>query len=333
MKITVLGAGAWGTALAISLSSSLNSSHRVTLWTRNPEHLAELVSQRINRRYFPAFPLPDSLLLTSALDEAVETAELALIVVPVSGLRETFRGIVASGKSIPVIWGCKGFETRSAKLPHQVAEEEYSGVAPYGVLSGPSFALEVAQGLPAALTLAAEDVEFARKVAAQLHTTRLRVYSCRDVVGVETGGAVKNVISIAAGICDGMGLGHNARAALITRGLAEITRLGLKLGGSMETFLGLTGVGDLILTCTGDLSRNRRVGLALAAGRKLPEILQELGHIAEGVHTAREVLRLSQTMNVEMPITKAVCSILDEGVAARQAVEELLSREPKSEIY
>jgi glycerol-3-phosphate dehydrogenase (NAD(P)+) len=333
MRITVLGAGAWGTALAISLSESPNSSHQVTLWTRNPEHLAELVSQHVNRRYFSAFPLPDSLQLTSALDEAVETAELALIVVPVSGLRETFRRIVASGKNVPVIWGCKGFETQSAKLPHQVAEEEYRGVAPCGVLSGPSFALEVAQGLPAALTLASQDVEFARRVAAQLHTTRLRVYSCGDVVGVETGGAVKNVISIAAGICDGLGLGHNARAALITRGLAEITRLGLKLGGSMETFLGLTGVGDLILTCTGDLSRNRRVGLALAEGRKLPDILRELGHIAEGVHTAREVLRLSQAMNVEMPITKAVCSILDDGVPARQAVEALLHREPKSEIY
>lgn len=282
MRIAVLGAGAWGTALAISLSANTRSSHHVTLWTRNTDHLAELVSQRTNRRYFPDFSLPDSLRLTSALDAAVEGAELALIVVSISGLRETLRGIVASGKVVPVVWGCKGFEAQSAKLPHQVAQEEYAGLAPCGVLSGPSFAQEVARGLPAALTLASHDEGFSRNVAAQLHTARLRVYSSRDVVGVETGGAIKNVISIAAGISDGMGFGHNARAALITRGLAEITRLGLKLGGCMETFMGLTGVGDLILTCTGDLSRNRRVGLMLAAGHSLPDILGELGHTAEG---------------------------------------------------
>jgi glycerol-3-phosphate dehydrogenase (NAD(P)+) len=332
MRIAVLGAGAWGTALAISLGRP-NSTHQITWWTHNPEHMAELKSERVNQRYFPAFLLPDSLQLASDLNNAVEEAELVLIVVPVCGLRETLRGIVASGKNVPIVWGCKGFETHSARLPHQVAEEEYAGVAPYGVLAGPSFALEVAQGLPAALTVASYDGEFARKVATQLHTARLRVYSCEDVVGVETGGAMKNVISIAAGICDGLGLGHNARAALITRGLAEITRLGLKLGGHMETFLGLTGVGDLILTCTGDLSRNRRVGLALAGGRPLPEILGELGHVAEGVRTAREVLRLSGKMDVEMPITRAVCSVLDDGVPPRQAVEALLSREPKAEIY
>ena len=333
MRIAVLGAGAWGTALAISLSANASSSHQVALWVRNPDHLAELVSQRINRRYFPDFFLPHSLQLTSTLDAAVETAELALIVVSIAGLRETLRGIVACGKAVPVVWGCKGFEAKSAKLPHQVAEEEYAGLAPYGVLSGPSFAQEVAQGLPAALTLASHDEVFSRNIAAQLHTSRLRVYSSRDVVGVETGGAIKNVISIAAGISDGMGFGYNARAALITRGLAEITRLGLKLGGCMETFMGLTGVGDLILTCTGDLSRNRRVGLMLAAGHPLPDILKELGHTAEGVHTSREVLRLSRELKIEMPITQAICSILHEGVPARVAVEALLNREPKTENY
>ena len=333
MRIAILGAGAWGTALAISLSANTRSSHHVTLWTRSPDHLAELVSQRTNRRYFPDFSLPDSLQLTSVLDAAVEDAELALIVVSISGLRETLRGIVASGKVVPVVWGCKGFEAQSAKLPHQVAQEEYAGLAPCGVLSGPSFAQEVARGLPAALTLASHDEGFSRNVAAQLHTARLRVYSSRDVVGVETGGAIKNVISIAAGISDGMGFGHNARAALITRGLAEITRLGLKLGGCMETFMGLTGVGDLILTCTGDLSRNRRVGLMLAAGHSLPDILGELGHTAEGVHTAREVLRLSRELKIEMPITQAICGILHDGVPARMAVEALLNREPKTENY
>lgn len=327
MKIAVLGAGAWGTALAINLGTH----HQVTLWTPDAEHRAEMVSQRINRRYLPDFPLSDSLQLTSVLAAAIDTADLALIVVPVAGLRETLRRVVAYGRSVPVIWGCKGFEAQSAKLPHQVAQEEYARVAPCGVLSGPSFAQEVAQGLPTALTLASYDEEFSRNIAAQLHTPRLRVYSSNDVAGVETGGAVKNVITIAAGISDGMGFGHNARAALITRGLAEITRLGLKLGGQMETFLGLAGMGDLILTTTGDLSRNRQVGLMLAAGRPLPDILQNLGHIAEGVYTAREVLRLSRELNVEMPITQAVCNILYDGVAPKTAVEALLNREPKTE--
>ncbi len=333
MRIAVLGAGAWGTALAICLGANPDSRHRVMLWTRDPYHLAELASERINRRYFPAFSLPDSLRLTSTLAAAVEFAELALITVPTAGLRETLRGIAASGKKIPLVWGCKGFEMQSARLPHQVVREEYANIAPGGVLSGPSFAQEVAQGLPTALTLASRDEEFAGRVATQLRTPKLRVYSCSDIVGVETGGAVKNVISIAAGISDGMGFGHNARAALITRGLAEIARLGLKLGGRRETFMGLTGAGDLILTCTGDLSRNRRVGLMLAAGRSLPDILRELGHTAEGVHTAAEVLRLSRELKIEMPITKAVCSILHDGVPARLAVEALLSREPKTEIY
>ncbi len=331
MRIAVLGAGAWGTALAITLGTHSTISHQVTLWTRRSDHLAELVSRRVNQRYFPDFPLPDSLHLTSALDEAVSAAELALVVVPVSGLRETLRGVAGCGRAVPLVWGCKGFEAQSAWLPYQVAEEEYAGIAPCGVLSGPSFAQEIAQGLPAALTLASRNEGFARDIAAQLHTPRLRVYSSTDIVGVETGGAVKNVISIAAGICDGMGLGHNARAALITRGLAEITRLGVRLGGCRETFMGLTGMGDLILTCTGDLSRNRRVGLALAGGQPLPLILQQLGHTAEGVHTAREVLRLSQELGVDMPITQAVCSVLDDGMPAGLAVEALLNRQPRAE--
>jgi len=333
MRIAVLGAGAWGTALAIALSRAPDSSHQVILWARDPDHLAELASQRINQRYFPAFSLPDSLRLTSTLAAAVEFAQLVLIAVPTVGLRETLRGIAACGKKIPLIWGCKGFEAQSAKLPHQVAQEEYAGIAPGAVLSGPSFAQEVAQGLPTALTLASYDEEFARRIAGELRTPTLRVYSCSDIIGVETGGAVKNVISIAAGISDGMGFGHNARAALITRGLAEIARLGLKLGGKRETFMGLTGAGDLILTCTGDLSRNRRVGLMLAKGQPLQAILEELGHTAEGVHTAGEVLRLSRELNVEMPITQAVCNILHDGVPARLAVEALLNREPRSEIY
>jgi glycerol-3-phosphate dehydrogenase (NAD(P)+) len=330
MKIAILGAGAWGTALAINLLKNSNSRHEIILWTKNSGHCVELLQEQTNRQFLPGFPLPESLQLTSDLNVAVK-ADLALVVVPTAGLRETLRAIVSCGKAIPVIWGGKGFEAESAKLPYQIALEEYGGVAPYGVLSGPSFAQEVAQGLPAALTLASRDKDFSKNTAAQIHTSRLRVYSSNDTIGVETGGAIKNVITIAAGISDGMGLGHNARAALITRGLAEISRLGLKLGGRMETFMGLTGVGDLILTCTGNLSRNRQVGLMLAAGKLLPDILQELGHIAEGVYTARAVLKLSQDLDVEMPITQAVCSIINDGVPAKKALEVLLNREQKTE--
>ena len=330
MKIAILGAGAWGTALAINLLKNSNSRHEIALWTKDSGHCGELLQERTNRQFLPGFPLPESLQLTSDLSVAIK-ADLALIVVPTAGLRETLCAIVACGKAIPVIWGGKGFEAESAKLPYQIVLEEYEGVAPYGVLSGPSFAQEVAQGLPAALTLASRDDEFSKNTSAQLHTSRLRVYSSTDTIGVETGGAIKNVITIAAGISDGMGLGHNARAALITRGLAEITRLGLKLGGRIETFMGLTGVGDLILTCTGDLSRNRQVGIMLAAGKSLPDILQELGHIAEGVYTARAVLKLSQELDVEMPITQAVCSILNDEVPAKKALEVLLNREQKTE--
>jgi glycerol-3-phosphate dehydrogenase (NAD(P)+) len=329
MRIAILGAGAWGTALAINLSAH----HQVTLWTKFPDHLAELNAHRVNLSFFPNFPFPESLQITGSLHVALEAVDLALIVVPVAGLRETLHCIAETQIKVPIIWGCKGFESEAAKLPHQVVEEEYACALPCGVLSGPSFAEEVAQGLPTALTLASADEEFSSHMAAQLHSTRLRIYTSQDVVGVETGGAVKNVITIAAGISDGIGFGHNARAALITRGLMEITRLGLALGGNRETFMGLAGVGDLLLTCTGDLSRNRRVGLMLAEGKSLNTILNELGHVAEGVHTAQAVLQLGKKLDIEMPITQAVCSILHEGVPARKAVEILLNREPKSEIY
>jgi len=329
MKIAILGAGAWGTALAINLSAH----HQVTLWTKFSDHCAELALHRINLSFFPDFSLPESVLVTDSLHVALSAADLALIVVPIAGLRETLHGIAETRIKVPIIWGCKGFETEAAKLPHQVVEEEYACMLASGVLSGPSFAEEVAQGMPTALTLASVDQVFSTQMAVQLHSTRLRIYTSQDVVGVETGGAVKNVITIAAGISDGLSFGHNARAALITRGLMEITRLGLALGGNRETFMGLAGVGDLLLTCTGDLSRNRRVGLMLAEGKSLNNILDELGHVAEGVHTAQAVLRLSEKLGLEMPITQAVCSILHEGVPARKAVEVLLSREPRSEIY
>ena len=328
MKIAILGAGAWGTALAINLSAR----HEVTLWTIDSNHLSELVLHRVNLSFFPDFSLPAEIHLTDALNVALDAADLALVVVPIVGFRDVLQDIAKISENVPVIWGCKGFESETAKLPHQVVAEAYSGSMPCGVISGPSFAQEVAQGLPTALTLASEDDRFAHQMASQLHSTNLRVYTSQDVVGVETGGAIKNVITIAAGISDGMGFGHNARAALITRGLMEITRLGLALGGKMETFMGLAGVGDLLLTCTGDLSRNRRVGLSLAEGKSLQDILSELGHVAEGVYTAQAVLDLSKKLDVDMPITEAVCSILHDGTPPRTAVEKLLNREPKAEI-
>jgi glycerol-3-phosphate dehydrogenase (NAD(P)+) len=330
MKIAVLGAGAWGSALAINLSAR----HHIHLWTKDSEHAAAMNRHRKNQAFLPDYSLPETLKITSVLEEALADADLALIVVPVAGLRDTLRAIAASKFKVPIIWGCKGFESETTYLPHQIAEEEFSGLLPpSGVLSGPSFAEEVALGLPTALTLASRDADFARKMAIELHSAKLRIYTSEDVVGVETGGAVKNVITIAAGISDGIGFGHNARAALITRGLLETTRLGLGLGGSMKTFMGLAGVGDLILTSTGDLSRNRRVGLMLAEGKSLDDILNTLGHVAEGVHTANSVLQLGHRLKIEMPITQAVCDILHGVVSARKAVEVLLNREQKSEIY
>ena len=327
MKIAVLGAGAWGTAI----SSHLAQRHEVTLWVRNAAHFAAMRSARSNERYLPGFTLSPGLTLDNELAAAVTGCELALVAVSTSGLRSTLRRLREAHGAAPVVWLCKGFEKDRAKLPHQVCAEELGASAPCGVLSGPSFAEEVARGLPTAVTLASSDPEFARAAARHLHSATLRVYSADDVIGVEVAGAVKNVMAIAAGICDGLDLGLNARAALITRGLAEITRLGVRLGGRIETFIGLAGAGDLVLTCTGDLSRNRRVGLRLARGEPLATILADLGHVAEGVYSAREVARLARELAVDMPITGAVCRVLDDPAAAGAAVKELLQREPKAE--
>jgi len=327
MKLAVLGAGAWGTALAISLGAR----HEVTLWVRDPGQCARMQASRTNERYLPGIFLPDSLQLASDVRAVCLRSELAILGVTVAGLRPTLREVATLGKPLAAIWLCKGFEAATSKLPHQVAAEELDDDVPRGVLSGPSFAQEVARGVPAALTLAASDAPFAANVARELHSRRLRIYSSDDLTGVEVGAAVKNVIAIAAGISDGLGFGESARAALVTRGLAEMTRLGLRLGGRPETFMGLSGVGDLILTCTGGLSRNRQVGLKLAAGQSLSEILKELGHVAEGVHSAREVLKLARAVSEEMPIVSAVCEVLDGHLAPLAAVDQLLSRDPKPE--
>ena len=328
MNIAILGAGAWGTALAISLSAR----HRVTLWEYDAAQAAAVAAEQCNRRYLPEVALPRELRITGDIRFALNDADLALVATPVSALRPTLKQIAQAPTPLPVIWACKGFEAKSSQLPHQVVEEILPPDFPRGVLSGPSFALEVARGQPTALTLASTDGEFARQTAQSLHHARLRIYSSTDVVGVEVGGAVKNVMAIAAGIADGLGFGYNARAALITRGLAEMTRLGLKLGGCAETLGGLSGAGDLILTCTGDLSRNRQVGLLLAQGQALPDILHQLGHVAEGVYTVREAHNLAQRLGVDMPICAAVYSVLYEQVPAVSAVEALLNRAPNSEF-
>jgi glycerol-3-phosphate dehydrogenase (NAD(P)+) len=246
-------------------------------------------------------------------------------------LRETARALGAIDRAPRLAWACKGFERGTGKLPHEVVAEVLPGAHTVGALSGPSFALEVARGLPTALVLASRDAPFAASCAAELNSERLRIYSSQDVAGVELGGAVKNVIAIAAGIADGLALGRNARAALVTRGLAEIVRLGVALGGQPETFMGLTGLGDLVLTCTGDLSRNREVGLRLAKGQALEAILAELGHVAEGVQSAPSVLALARDRGVEMPITEAVCGVLFEGESPPVAVRKLLARDPRPE--
>jgi glycerol-3-phosphate dehydrogenase (NAD(P)+) len=326
MNVTLLGAGAWGTALAMLLSAS----HRVTLWTRNPAHCAVLSSERENRRYLSGFTLPDAIVVTSDLAAALNGCELAVIATTVAGLRPVVRAVAAE-RQVPVVWLCKGFEAGTGKLPHEICAEELPETCPRAVISGPSFAREIAQGLPAAVTLASDDAAFAEATARALHSPLFRVYCGTDVIGVEDCGAVKNVMAIAAGVADELHLGLNARAALITRGLAEITRLGTRLGGRPETFMGLSGAGDLILTCTGDLSRNRTVGMKLAQGESLEQIFAALGHAAEGVATAREVDALARRLDIDMPITRAVCDVLYGGVDARMAVKGLLEREPKAE--
>ncbi len=327
MKLAILGAGAWGTALALTLSGR----HRVTLWGRDPEVMAQVGANRMNERYLPGHPLPAHLAITSRFDQAVGDADLALVAVPVAGLRETLKTLLHHRPDLPVVWACKGFEQGSDFMPHQVVAETLQSGTVSGVLSGPSFAEEIASGLPAAITLASFQSEFAQHMARSLHGHRLRLYSSTDVVGVELAGALKNVIAIASGLSDELGLGLNARAALITRGLAEIARLGVALGGRAETFMGLSGLGDLVLTCTGALSRNYRVGQGLARGQTLAEILEQLGHVAEGVTSALTASRLAHHHQVEMPITAAVQGVLSGALTAHEAVEALLAREPRSE--
>lgn len=327
MKVAILGAGAWGTALAMQISRR----HPAVLWTRDPNHLSEMAKTHANQRYLGNYPFNDNLKLEGNLPAAIRDADIILSVVPTAGFRGLLRQIKDTGSKAPVIWASKGLESSSSQLPHEIVLEELGDGGRWGVLSGPSFADELARGLPTAVTLASPNEAFAHKVGAMLHGNNLRVYTTTDVIGVSVGGALKNVMAIAAGICDGMEFGNNARAALITRGLAEMTRFGVCLGGKRETFMGLSGAGDLILTCTGQYSRNREVGMRLAGGQTLDQILQSLGHVAEGVYTAQEVMRRAAQLDIEMPITCEVDQVLSHGQSPRKALENLLNREQKAE--
>ncbi|TAK90531.1 MAG: NAD(P)-dependent glycerol-3-phosphate dehydrogenase [Burkholderiaceae bacterium] len=334
MNIAILGAGAWGSALAKSLCEA-PQGHRVLLWGRDPALMATLAHTRSNARYLPDITLPTTLQFTAdwraAMAHAAGADALVIVATSVAGLRPTLQRL-STATEAGIIWLCKGLEEGSRLLPHQIAEQVLGTRSRIGALSGPSFAEEVAQGLPVALTLVTRDAAFAEAAVTALHGPRLRIYATDDVVGVEIGGAVKNILAIATGIVEGIGLGLNSRAAVITRGLAEVMRFGAALGARPQTFMGLSGVGDLILTCTGALSRNRKVGLLLAEGKSLSDILAQLGHVAEGVHCAQSVQQLAQQHGVDMPIVNAVCRVLFDGIAPAAAIQGLLARDPAQEV-
>lgn len=349
MKIVVLGAGAWGTALAVNAARTTDAGvprHQVTLWARDALQLKALQTERANTRYLPGIALPDGLVLQggakTSLAQAVDGQDLIILATPVSAARGMLQSLQHA--TVPVAWLSKGFEApltaapslASSSKPFGLMVHEVRGrVAPdlrAGVLSGPSFALEVARGQPTALVAASEHAEVRDALVAAFHNATLRVYANDDIVGVEVGGAVKNVLAIATGLCDGLQLGLNARAALITRGLAEMTRLGVALGARAETFTGLSGLGDLVLTATGDLSRNRKVGLLLAQGKSLSEAVDSLGHVAEGVYCARTVVQRAASLGVDMPIAQSVVALLDGKLRPAEAVAVLMEREPKAEL-
>ena len=332
-RIAVVGAGAWGTALACHLASRAHAQPEVVLVARSADRAGEIARDRRNDRYLPGVPLPGALAVDHR-PEAAADADIVIAATPVGALDGLAAALDAAGVRAPLVWLSKGFvaapgEPAGVALAHRRIASRWR--APVGVVSGPSFAGEVARGLPTALVAAATDRDVSERVAALLRGDTLRVYGSDDLVGVEVGGAVKNVLAIAAGLSDGLAYGDNARAALITRGLAEMSRLAVAEGGRRETLMGLAGLGDLVLTCTGDASRNRRVGLGLAQGRTLDSILASLGHVAEGVHAARAARALARLHRIEMPIAEAIARVLDEGLPVREAVEGLLKREPRQE--
>ncbi|HYE35844.1 NAD(P)H-dependent glycerol-3-phosphate dehydrogenase [Methylocaldum sp.] len=327
--VSVLGAGSWGTALALLMA---RNGHPTTLWGHRPEHVAKLHAARCNDRYLPGAHFPDNLKVVANLAEAVECAEILIIAAPSHAFRSLLINLAPHlASESKIAWATKGLELESGKLLHQVTEDVLGPDIPAAVLSGPSFARDLAANLPTAITVASRQVEFARMLAGLLHNNRFRAYTTEDIIGVQLGGATKNVLAIAAGVADGLGFGANSRAALITRGLAEMMRLGLALGGKSETFMGLAGVGDLILTCTDNQSRNRRFGLGLGKGLSREQITAEIGQEIEGITTTKVIYRLAQSLGIEMPITEQTYKILYENLAPLEAVNNLLIREQKSE--
>jgi len=328
-RITVLGAGSWGTALGIQLA---RMGHEVRLWARDAGQAAAIESERLNRRYLPDNPLPDNLHCSSDFDRLCRDAERILVVTPSHAFAETLDRLAAHiSPATGLAWASKGFEPGTGRLLHEVARDRFGQDIPLALVTGPSFAREVAAGLPTAVTVAASDAAFGQAWAALLHGCSFRAYYTADLVGAELGGAIKNVLAVACGMADGLGLGHNTRAAQITRGLAEMMRLGRALGADDHTLMGLAGIGDLVLTCTGDLSRNRRLGLALGQGRTLEEAVAEIGQVVEGIKTAEEVMRLAKRAGVEMPISEQVHGILYRGWSARKGVQVLMERDLKRE--
>ncbi|MFZ1539092.1 MAG: NAD(P)H-dependent glycerol-3-phosphate dehydrogenase [Chromatiaceae bacterium] len=326
--IAVLGAGSWGTALALVVA---RNGFPVRLWDHWPEQVTDLARDRENRRYLPGFPLPNNLEPVPDLEQALEDAAEILVVVPSHGFAALLRALPPLAPEMGLAWATKGLEPGTNRLLHEVAWEVL-GPRDMAIVSGPSFAAEVARGLPTAVTVASPRLEQARRVASYLHGERFRAYTSDDLVGVQVGGAAKNVLAIATGIADGLGFGANTRAALITRGLAELTRFGMALGGRLETFMGLAGLGDLVLTCTDDQSRNRRMGLALARGTSVEEARRLIGQEVEGVITARSVHHVAQRLGVEMPISEQVYRVLYEDMTPEEATRRLLARESKHEV-
>lgn len=328
-SVCVLGAGSWGSAMAILIA---RNGHRTLLWGRSETHMAELAKVRHNARYLPDVRFPENLECSFHLERSVRACDIVLIVVPSHGFRTTLEQIsayLAAGTRIA--WATKGLDPGSGGLLHETVWQMFSKPPSIAVVSGPTFATEVARNLPTALTIASPDARFASELAEILHNQRFRVYTSDDIIGVELGGAVKNVLAIATGAADGLGFGANSRAAIVTRGLAELMRLGLALGAKQETLMGLAGLGDIVLTCTDNQSRNRRLGIGLGQGRPLDEILREIGQEVEGISAAREIHRMARKHNIEMPIAEQVFKVLYENVSPHTAVHNLLVREQKKE--
>ena len=328
-RVAVLGAGSWGTALAMQLA---RNGQQVRLWARDSEQAATMQSTRVNQRYLPDFELPENIVVSSDFELTVSDAEKILVATPSHAFPETLKALKGFlNQDIGLAWASKGFEPGSGRLLHEVAEEIIQPGTPLALVTGPSFAKEVAAGLPTAVTVAASDPEFGKIWAALLHGRGFRAYYTADLIGAELGGALKNVLAVACGMADGLELGSNTRAALITRGLAETMRLGKVMGADPRTLMGLAGIGDLVLTCTGDLSRNRRLGLALGQGHSLESALAEIGQVVEGVKTAEETMRLAERCGVEMPIVEQVYGIIHKGWSARKGVSVLMERDLKRE--